>query len=48
MVEFGEALAVPSIDNLDMGQVMALSEQLAGDFQDAAAALGLKEPWLGD
>jgi iron uptake system component EfeO len=47
LVELGGALAVPAIDALDQSRVMALSEQLAGDFQDAAGVLGLAEPSLG-
>jgi iron uptake system EfeUOB component EfeO/EfeM len=47
LVELGGALAVPAIDALDLSRVMALPEQLAGDFQDAAGVLGLAEPSLG-
>jgi iron uptake system EfeUOB component EfeO/EfeM len=47
LVDLGAALAVPSIDALDQSRVMALSEQLAGDFQDAAQILGLEPPALG-
>jgi iron uptake system EfeUOB component EfeO/EfeM len=46
LVDLGAALAVPSIDALDQRRVMALSEQLAGDFQDAAGVLGLEQPSL--
>lgn len=47
LVELGGALAVPAIDALDQRRVMALSEQLAADFQDAAGVLGLEQPSLG-
>jgi iron uptake system component EfeO len=47
LVDLGAALAVPSIDALDQSRVMAVSEQLAGDFQDAAGLLGLDQPALG-
>jgi iron uptake system EfeUOB component EfeO/EfeM len=47
LVDLGAALAVPSIDALDQPRVMAVSEQLAGDFQDAARVLGLEQPSLG-
>ena len=47
LVDLGAALTVPSIDALDQRRVMAVSEQLAGDFQDAARVLGLKQPSLG-
>ena len=47
MMDLGAVLAVPSIADLDQGRVMALSERLAGDFQDAALLLGLEEPALG-
>ena len=46
-VELGEALAAPSIEVLERSLVMALSERLAGDLQDAALALGLERPILG-
>lgn len=48
MISLASALNVASIEQLDRSQVMALSEQLAGDFQDAATRLGLKSPQLGD
>jgi len=47
MVELGEALGAPSIEALERSRVMALSEQLAGDLQDAALAVGLERPMLG-
>lgn len=47
MVALGKALAAASIETLDRSRVMALSEQLAGDLQDAALAVGLERPMLG-
>lgn len=47
LVELGGALAVPALEALDQSRVMALSEELAGDFQDAAGVLGLEPPALG-
>lgn len=47
MIELAAALDQPSIAVLDRSQVMVLSEQLAGDFLDAAGVLGLEEPMLG-
>ena len=46
LIDLGAALAVPSINALDQSRVMAASEQLAGDFQDAARVLGLEQPSL--
>ena len=47
MMDLGAALAVPSIADLDQSRVMALSERLAGDLQEAAGVLNLEEPALG-
>jgi iron uptake system component EfeO len=47
MIDLAAQLDQPAIGAMDRSRVMALSEQLAGDFQEAAAALGLEQPLLG-
>jgi iron uptake system component EfeO len=47
MIDLAAELNQPSIETMDRASVMALSERLAGDLQDAALALGLEKPVLG-
>jgi hypothetical protein len=47
MIDLAAQLDQPAIGAMERSRVMALSEQLAGDFQEAAAALGLEQPLLG-
>jgi hypothetical protein len=46
MIELAEQLNQPTIKTMDRSRAVALSERLARDFQDAAAALGLERPSL--